>query len=243
MRLSGRKALVTGASGGIGSAIVARLKAEGATVAGADIQLDAAAVDVALPGNLTNNEYCDGLPKAAFDALGGLDLLVNNAGIIRRGKITDVSDDDFDISMAVNVESPFRLCRSAIPIMAAKGGGSIVNVASCWGQRPGPNHPIYCASKAAIASMTQCMAMDHAGQGIRINAVCPNEVDTPMLRNGFAIRGLDPDKGIEELAATVPIGRVAVPTDIADVVVFLASDDASYMCGALVEVNGGKPIG
>lgn len=243
MRLAGRKALVTGASGGIGKAIVTQLKAEGAIVAGADIQLDEYTVDFALQGNLTDLDYCNGLPKAACDALGGLDILVNNAGIIRRGKITDVSDDDFEISMAVNVESPFRLCRSTIPIMAAGGGGAIVNVASCWGLRPGPNHPIYCASKAAIASMTQCMAMDHAEQGIRINAVCPNEVDTPMLRNGFAIRGLDPEKGIEELASTVPIGRVAVPKDIADVVVFLASDDARYMCGALVEINGGKPVG
>jgi len=127
--------------------------------------------------------------------------------------------------------------------MAETGGGTIVNTASCWGGKsPGPNHAIYCMTKAAIASLTQCMGMDHAHQGIRINAVCPNEVNTPMLRSGFAKRGFDPDKAVEELGRSVPLGRIAEPEDIADVVLFLASDAARYMCGALVEVNGGKPV-
>ena len=126
--------------------------------------------------------------------------------------------------------------------MARAGGGAIVNVASCWGVHPGPNHPLYVMSKAALASLTQCLGMDHAGDGIRVNAVCPNEVNTPMLRSGFEIRGLDPDHGIETLNASVPLGRIAEPEDIADVVVFLASDQARYLCGALIEANGGKPV-
>ena len=97
-------------------------------------------------------------------------------------------------------------------------------------------------TKAAIASLTQCMGMDHAHQGIRINAVCPNEVNTPMLRTGFLKRGFDPDTAVAELGKTVPLGRIAEPEDIADVILFLASDAARYMCGALVEVNGGKPV-
>ena len=97
-------------------------------------------------------------------------------------------------------------------------------------------------TKAALASLTQCMGMDHAGDGVRVNAVCPNEVDTPMLRTGFAMRGFDPDNAVAQLGETVPLGRVAVPDDIAEVVLFLASDAARYMCGALVEVNGGKPV-
>jgi NAD(P)-dependent dehydrogenase (short-subunit alcohol dehydrogenase family) len=97
-------------------------------------------------------------------------------------------------------------------------------------------------TKAALASLTQCMGMDHAHQGIRINAVCPNEVDTPMLRTGFIKRGFDPDTALAELGQTVPVGRVASAGDIAEVVLFLASDAARYMCGALVEVNGGKPV-
>ena len=126
--------------------------------------------------------------------------------------------------------------------MAGQGGGVIVNVASCWGLRPGPGHAVYCMTKAAIASLTQCMGMDHAHQGIRINAVAPNEVNTPMLRTGFARRGFDPDTAVAELGRTVPLGRIAEPEDIADVILFLASDAARYMVGAVVEVNGGKPV-
>ncbi len=243
MGLSGRKALVTGAAGGIGSAIVARLKSDGAKVAAADLNLSGSSADVHLPGDLTDASYCDDLPEIASGRLGGLDILINNAGIIRRGPITEATDEDFRLSMAINVEAPFRLCRAAIPIMAAGGGGAIVNTASCWGVHPGPNHPIYVMSKSALTSLTQCLGRDHAHQGIRVNAVCPNEVDTPMLRTGFEMRGLDPATAISELNATVPLGRVAQPEDIADVVVFLASDEARYMCGALVEVNGGKPVG
>ncbi|WP_293572596.1 SDR family oxidoreductase [Phaeobacter sp.] len=171
-----------------------------------------------------------------------LDILVNNAGIITRGKITEATDQDFALSMAINVEAPFRLCRAAIPIMAEAGGGAIVNTASCWSVHPGPDHPVYVMSKAAVASLTKCLGMDHAHQNIRVNAVCPNEVNTPMLRSGFETRGLDPDKAIDSLNASVPLGRIAEPEDIADVVVFLASDQARYMCGALLEVNGGKPV-
>lgn len=243
MRLDGRKALVTGANGGLGRSVVAALRAEGARVAGADVSLDAVDLDAALPGDLTDAAYANTLAQAAADALGGLDILVNNAGVIRRGVATEASDEDFVVSMAVNVEAPFRLCRAAIPIMASDGGGAIINVASCWGLRPGPDHPIYCASKAALASLTQCLGRDHAPEGVRVNAVCPNEMDTPMLRSGFIKRGLDPEAGIAQLDATVPIGRVAKPDDIADVIVFLASDAARYMTGALLEVNGGKPVG
>ncbi|WP_323007048.1 SDR family oxidoreductase [Pseudorhodobacter sp.] len=241
-RFHGKTALVTGAAGGIGSAIVRMLRAEGARVAVADRDVSGVTADAHLPGDLTDALYVDGLAQAAFDALGALDILVNNAGIITRGDITKASDEDFRRTMAVNVEAPFRLCRAAVPIMAAAGGGAIVNTSSCWGLRPGPDHPVYVMSKAAIASLTQCLGRDHAHQGIRVNAVCPNEVDTPMLRTGFALRGFDPATAIAELDRTVPLGRVAQPEDIAEVVLFLASDAARYMCGALVEVNGGKAV-
>ena len=144
--------------------------------------------------------------------------------------------------MAVNVEAPFRLCRSAIPIMQENGGGAIINIASCWGKYPGPDHLVYCTSKAAIAGMTQALGRDCAPMNIRVNAVCPNEVNTPMLRTGFEIRGLDPDTAISELNKSVPIGRIAEGKDIADIVSFLASEKASYLCGALIEVNGAKPV-
>ena len=242
MDFTGKHALVTGASGGIGAAIVSKLRAAGARVAVADRDVSGIEAEAHLPGDLLDPTYADGLPQAATDALGGLNILINNAGVITRGSVTETSDADWSLSVGVNVEAPFRLCRAAIPIMAAAGGGAIVNTASCWGLRPGPNHALYCMTKAAIASLTQCMGMDHARQGIRINAVCPNEVNTPMLRAGFAKRGFDPDTAVAELGKSVPLGRIAEPEDIADVVLFLVSERARYMCGSLVEVNGGKPV-
>ena len=242
MRFQGKKALVTGAAGGIGKSLVRKLRAEGASVAITDITLNNVEAEAHFPGDLSTAQFCDDLPNKAKDALGGLDILINNAGIIRRGKITEATDDDFKSTMAVNIEAPFRLCRSTIPILVKNGGGSIVNIASCWGLNPGPDHPIYIMSKAALASFTQCLGRDHAHQNIRVNAVCPNEVNTPMIRSGFSIRGLNPDKAIKELNDTVPLGRIAEPDDISDVILFLASDEARYMCGSLVEVNGGKPV-
>ena len=243
MSFEGKKALVTGAAGGIGAAIVDGLRAQGAKVAVADRSVEGIAADAHLPGDLLQAAYADALPQAAYDTLGGLDIVINNAGVITRGTVTETTDADWDLSLGVNVEAPFRICRAAIPLMAADGGGAIVNTASCWGGKaPGPNHALYCMTKAAIASLTQCMGMDHAHQGIRINAVCPNEVNTPMLRSGFEKRGFDPDTAVAELGTTVPLGRIAEPEDIADVVLFLASDAARYMCGTLVEVNGGKAV-
>lgn len=242
MQFDGKKILVTGAAGGIGAAILARFRESGASVAVADRDTSGIHADAHFPGNLLEKPYADGLPMAVFEALGGLDIVINNAGVITRGSVTETSDEDWALSVGVNVEAPFRICRAAIPLMAAAGGGAIVNIASCWGPRPGPKHAVYCMTKAAVASLTQCMGMDHAHQGIRINAICPNEVNTPMLRTGFAKRGFDPDKAVAELGKTVPLGRIAEPDDIADIVLFLASDAARYMCGALVEVNGGKPV-
>ena len=238
--MTGQTALVTGAAGGIGAAIVRVLQSAGVTVAGADLRDSTA--DFSITGDLMDPSFCENLPAQAVERMGRLDILVNNAGIITRGKITEASDADFARSMAINVEAPFRLCRASIPIMAGAGGGAIVNVASCWGVHPGPNHPVYVMSKAAVASLTQCLGMDHAHQNIRVNAVCPNEVNTPMIRTGFVTRGLDPDSAIADLNASVPLGRIAEPEDIADVVLFLASDQARYLCGALIEANGGKPV-
>ncbi len=243
-QFAGKTALVTGGNGGIGQAIISRLQADGATVVSTDLVADPAGLaDHHVIGDLMDSRFCEGLPAQAAALTGRLDILCNNAGIITRGVITETSDDDLSRSLAINVEAPFRLCRSTIPIMAEQGGGAIVNTASCWGLQPGPAHPIYVMTKAALASLTQCLGRDHAHQGIRVNAVCPNEVNTGMLRTGFKVRGLDPDAGVATLNQTVPLGRIAEPEDIADVIAFLASNDARYMVGALLEVNGGKPVG
>ena len=245
--------LVTGATGGIGKSIVNKYSRQGLTLAIADKDEEQAnklvheinhgnGKAMAFPGDLLDQNYCDRLANEVQKKLGSIDILINNAGLMRRGDITQTSDEDYDLSMKINVEAPFRLIRAAIPLMAEAGGGSIVNVSSCWGINPGPNHLIYCTTKAALAAMTKCLGRDHAHQNIRINAVCPNEVNTPMLRTGFEIRGLNPDDAIEELNQSVPIGHIAEPEEIADVVSFLSSDEARYICGSLVEINGGKAV-
>lgn len=243
MRFEGKRALVTGAAGGIGRVLTAMLRAEGARVAVTDRNTDGIGAEAHFDGDLMDGGFCDALPAQAAAALGGLDILFNNAGVITRGDVTTVTDADYALTMGVNVEAPFRLCRAAIPAMAKGGGGAIVMTASCWGLRPGPDHPLYVMSKAAVAALTQCLGRDHAHQGIRVNAVCPNEVNTPMLRSGFAVRGLNPDDAVAKLNASVPLGHIAEPDEIADVILFLASDAARYMCGALVEVHGGKAVG
>ena len=245
--------LVTGANGGIGKAIVNKYSRQGLTLAIADkdekqanklvheINRDNGKA-MAFPGDLLDQNYSDSLANEVKEKLGSIDILINNAGLMRRGDITQTSDEDYELSMKINVEAPFRLIRASIPLMVESGGGSIVNISSCWGINPGPNHLIYCTTKAALAAMTKCLGRDHAHQNIRINAVCPNEVNTPMLRTGFEIRGLNPDDAIEELNQSVPIGHIAEPEEIADVVAFLSSDEARYICGSLVEINGGKAV-
>ncbi|MEO0367915.1 MAG: SDR family oxidoreductase [Pseudomonadota bacterium] len=256
-----KSVLITGAVGGIGSAVCHLLASRGASIIASDRDGDALTKLIAelptnieqqhhsIAGDLGDCEFADSLPTQASVLVNRLDVLINNAGLIRRGNVLETSDEDWQVSMQINVEAVFRVCRTAIGIMqgqdldSANARGSIVNVASCWGLYPGPNHVAYCTSKAAVAAMTQCLARDHAADAIRVNAVCPNEVNTPMLRSGFAMRGLDPDTAVAELNSTVPLGRIAEPEDIADVIAFLASEQARYMCGALLEVNGAKPVG
>ena len=242
MNFKGKTALVTGAAGGIGKSITGKLMAKGCQVAVTDYDTSEVTATAHFDGDLLNADFCNTLPRRVANQLGKIDILCNNAGVITRGDITSASDADFDLSFGVNVKAPFQLCRATIPIMASQGGGAIINTCSCWGLRPGPNHPIYIASKAALASLTQCLGRDHAHQKIRVNAVCPNEVNTPMIRSGFEIRGMDADAALKILNDSVPLGHIAEPEEIADVILFLASNSARYMCGALVEVNGGKPV-
>ena len=245
--------LVTGATGGIGKSIVNKYAEQGFTLAIADKDEDEAnklaneinhngGMAMVFYGDLLDQSYCDNLTSEVQTKLGTVGILINNAGFMSRGDITQTSDEDYELSMKINVEAPFRLIRASIPLMVESGGGSIINISSCWGINPGPNHLIYCTTKAALAAMTKCLGRDHAHQNIRINAVCPNEVNTPMLRTGFEIRGLNPDDAIEELNQSVPIGHIAEPEEIADVVAFLSSDEARYICGSLVEINGGKAV-
>jgi len=254
-RFRDKVALVTGSNGGIGRALITRFAREGARLACADVSdeaaraaaehaLGAGAPDaVALAGDLGEGTACDRIIAETLEWGGVIDVLVNNAGVMHRGDALATSDDDWSAVMRTNVDAVFHLCRAAISAMRDRSGGVIVNLSSRWGIEPGPAHLAYATSKAAVAAMTRCLALDHGADGIRVNAVCPNEVDTPMLRSGFAARGLDPDTAIKALGSTIPLGRVAEPADVADAIAFLASDDARYVTGALLDLGGGKAPG
>lgn len=245
--------VITGAAGGIGQVISRQFIANGYRVVAGDAdQAGLERLEAELngdertvwgrAGDLRDKAYCEDLVDYSIQATGRLDVLVNNAGIITRGNILDTTDDDWERTFDINLKSIFYTCRRAIGHMKGHGGGAIVNIASCWGLYPGPGHAAYCTSKAAVAAFSKCLGRDHAGDGIRVNAVCPNEVNTPMLRTGFVKRGFNPDTAIAELNSTVPLGRIAEPEDIAEVVYFLSSDAARYIAGTTVEVNGAKPV-
>jgi len=253
MAAESKTAVITGAGGGIGKVIVKRFVDDGYCVIAGDVDANGLKELSNVfnkgvqkvwerQGDLRSKAYCEGLIDHAIAETGRLNVLVNNAGIITRGNIVETTDEDWARTFDINVTAIFYTCRRAIPLMKEHGGGAIVNVASCWGLYPGPGHPAHCTSKAAVATLSKCLGRDHAGDGIRVNAVCPNEVNTPMLRAGFALRGLDPDTAIAELNKFVPLGRIGEPEDIAEVIHFLASDAARYIAGTAVEVDGAKAV-
>ena len=253
MRFDNKSVVITGGSSGIGSSAVRIFAQEGAKVmvSGRSEQRCRQVCDEmtalghrveTLIGDLSEKSYCEQLIAHTAQTFGGIDILINNAGIIPRGTILETTDQMWMDALNVNLTAVFYLCRAAIPYMQKRSGGAIVNVSSTWGVYPGPGHLAYCTSKGAVAALTKNLGRDHAPDNIRVNAVCPNEVNTPMLRTGFAKRGFDPDKAVEQLNETVPLGRIAEPEDIADVIAFLASDDARYIAGTTVEVSGAKPV-
>jgi NAD(P)-dependent dehydrogenase (short-subunit alcohol dehydrogenase family) len=248
-RFAGKVALVTGGGGGIGSAIACRLASEDAHVVVTDVNADAAvavAQDIrkegheasAIAANIASAEECRELVRRVLAERGSIDVLVNNAGINRRGNIMALTEEDWSLTFAVNLDAMFHLCRAAIPAMIERGGGAIVNTASQWGLYPAPNHIAYNVSKAAVASFTQNLARDYAPYRIRVNAVCPGEIHTPMLEAGVKRSG----RTIADLDRLVPFGRIGKPEEVAALVAFLASEEAPFMCGSLVEITGAQPV-
>lgn len=253
MRFKDRVVLVTGGAGGIGSATVRRFAEEGAKAILADldpIRCEEVANELSRDGlevdqiaaELKHKEGCEGLIQTAIERHGKLDVLVNNAGLMARGDILNTTDEMWLDSFAVNVHAIFYLCRAAIPHMQRQGAGAIVNTASAWGLYPAPDHLAYNTTKGTVATMTRNLARDCAPLNIRVNAVCPNEIHTLMIESGFKLRGFDPEEAIEQLNKTVPLGRLGKPEEVAATIAFLASDDAGYICGALVEITGAKAV-
>jgi len=248
-RLTGKRAIVSGAASGIGRATAELFAAEGAAVIAFDLDEGRGALVVEgirqrgghahlVVGDVTRTADCHRAVITAVEEFGGLDILVNAAGITVRATVVDLSEEDWDRVMAVNAKSVFLLSREAVPVMEVGGEGAIVNVSSGWGLKGGPRAVAYCASKAAVANMTRAMAIDHGPHGIRVNCVCPGDTATPMLLEEARQLG-EPEARFLAGAADRPLGRVGSPTEIADAILYLASDRASFVTGAALVVDGG----
>jgi len=247
--LSGLRAVVTGAAGGIGGAISRQLIAQGATVHGLDRDgeaLERVAPDwgagsfVAHTVDLADRADVDRILADLLDRLDRrCDILVNNAGVSRLRSLTDTDDALLDWMFAVNFTAAFRITRSLLPALRASGRGSVVNIASELALVGQPDYGAYCATKGAVLAWSRALALELAGQQIRVNVVCPGPVDTVLLQEEFATHRNPHAARAAEIAA-VPIARLGLPADIAPVVAFLASDAAAFVTGAAWCVDGGK---
>jgi NAD(P)-dependent dehydrogenase (short-subunit alcohol dehydrogenase family) len=243
MDFAGKVVVVTGAASGMGAATAREFAARGATVVVVDRneagarQVAAALSATMLLGDVSQSSFCNTAVQAALAQHGRIDVLVNAAGIIKRTDVINTSDDAWRQIFGVNVDGIFFMCRAVLPHMVAQHSGVIVNFGSIWGDIGAAGVAAYCATKGAVHNLTRAMALDHARDGVRVLAVCPGEVDTPMLASE---RAAPPTRAfLDDMAdRTIPVGRLAQPEEIARVVVFLASDDASYMTGAMVNVDG-----
>jgi len=253
MSFSGRIGLVTGATSGIGAACALELARQGASLmlTGRDPERGAAVLQRVreqgadaelLTGDVRDSAFCDELVRRCVDRFGRLDILVNSAGICRVATTLDTTDDEWRATLDTNVDGTFFASRAALRAMVQQRSGSIVNIASDWGLVGAPDAAAYCASKGAVVLLSKSMALEHASNGIRVNAVCPGDTDTPMMEEDRRQRGWSEERMRQE-SATTPIGRMATPEEVAQVVCFLAGDAASYVTGSAWPVDGGNTAG
>jgi NAD(P)-dependent dehydrogenase (short-subunit alcohol dehydrogenase family) len=258
MRLANKVALVTGAGTGIGRATVMLLAQEGASVVAQDVNADtvqetvqlieqAGGEAVSIGGDVTSRADAEAMVKKAADTYGRLDVLFNNAGIWRGGTILDISEEDWDRTMSVNVKGIYLVSRYAVQHMMRQASGSIINAASVAALRGSPMSAAYHASKGAVLLLTKCMAVDFGRYGIRVNCICPGIIDTQMADQLLTYRSLGDDDRKQALLETYeerhPVGRFGQPAEVAKVVLFLASDESSFVTGAAWSVDGGLSAG
>jgi NAD(P)-dependent dehydrogenase (short-subunit alcohol dehydrogenase family) len=251
--LSGKRALITGGASGIGRTTALLFAREGAAVSVVDIDeaggqavaqtiVDEGGQAIFVRCDVSQAVDCRHAVQRTLEELGGLDILFNNAGIIRRATVISTTEPEWDRVMAINVKSIFLMSKYAIPVMVQSGGGVIINTASGWGLVGGRNAVSYCASKGAVVNMTRAMALDHGDQNIRVNCICPGDTETGMLRNEARQLGV-PHEEFLAGAADRPLRRVGKPEDIAQAVLYLASDAASFVTGTALVVDGGGLAG
>jgi NAD(P)-dependent dehydrogenase (short-subunit alcohol dehydrogenase family) len=244
---SGKVALVTGGASGIGRATARLLAQRGAAVVVADIDTDGALAvatgiaaeggkALALTSDVVDAAQCDAAVATAVDAFGGLDILVNNAGAGRRGDSDAVTDDDWRFVLGLNLDGCFFMARAAIRAMLGGRGGAIVNTASMFGLVGFPGHAAYSAAKGGIVNLTRTLALEYAARGIRVNAVCPGVIRTALVKDNSADR-------MAMLESLHPMRRLGEAEEVARAICFLASDEASFVTGAMLAVDGGYTAG
>jgi 3-oxoacyl-[acyl-carrier protein] reductase len=248
MRLQGKTALVTGGASGFGAGIVRKFLAEGARVAIADINGDAATAmagelgTAALPVtvDVSDNASVEAMAETVLGRFGGLDILVNNAGITHLPTpLEEVSEDEFDRVLAVNVKSVYLTACHFVPVMKQKGAGAILNVASTAGVSPRPRLNWYNCSKGWMITATKTMAVELAPHGVRVNAINPVAGETPLLKS---FMGEDTPEIRAKFLSTIPLGRFSTPEDMGNAACFLCSDEAAMITGVAMEVDGGRCI-
>ena len=249
MRLQGKVALVTGAAGGFGAGIARAFVAEGARVALLDLTFEAAAATaadlgpeaLALGGDVSRGDEVAAAVEATLAALGGLDIVVNNAGVSHKNRpMLEVDEAEFDRVYAVNVKSIFHMARAAVPVMRAAGGGVIINIGSTAGLRPRPGLTWYNGSKGAVTTLTKSMAVELAPDGIRVCAIAPVMGETGLLETFMGVP--DTPENRARFVATIPLGRLSRPADVANAALWLASSEAAFVTGVVLEVDGGRCV-
>jgi NAD(P)-dependent dehydrogenase (short-subunit alcohol dehydrogenase family) len=254
MRLDGKVALITGATSGIGRATAVLFAGEGAAVAVVGRDTDrgheveeqihsAGGRAIFIPVDVRRADDCERSVGETVAAFGRLDVLFNNAGVYVENDTLGCSEDEWDAQVDTSLKGAFLMSKFALPHMIAGGSGSIVNCASGWGIVGGEKAVAYCAAKGGMIVMTKAMAIDHGPQGIRVNAVCPGDTDTPMERVDAEHKGWSWDEYVHWATDGRPIARMASPDEIARAVLFLASDESSFITGAVLPVDGGGVAG